>query len=383
MRPMIQLWLPFFPMSPFDGAAARDLQRIKKEWLWETLIYLSPDYKEVSRFEIRTGEKSRFAALIGIPSETTNLIEVINIDEEGNYFPPTGRRIPERWKGKIPENLFQEWLNCESPVISNVKEMAAFFPVEKNGQVEFEKKPVVLPPYIVSSIKIDKSSKNLLLKWPPKNSNLPSSISPEAEIAERARFTNESEYNPRSWLKWPEPFDRLFPVGGSVDFLYHKDVMKKAIEEKDERTILSWRDKFVSTIKIRFDLIWTFPKLIRDLLSGIDPDSEPDSGILVDLQGKFNIQVNSLKEMSEHKDYIKKFIQPVEIPCIFGWIGYFWWELSQRAKEKSVNICERCGNVIIGNENRRFCSKDENLECFRARKAEDRRRERHLKKRLE
>jgi len=69
MRPMIQLWLPFFPMSPFHGAAARDLQRIKKEWLCETFIYLSPDYKEVSRFEIRTGEKSRFIALIGIPTK--------------------------------------------------------------------------------------------------------------------------------------------------------------------------------------------------------------------------------------------------------------------------------------------------------------------------
>ena len=375
MRRIVQLWLPLFPMSPFQGAAARDLQRARKEWQGEILIYLSPDYKKVSRFVLQPEGTSASLGILGIPSETTNLIELIHIDEEGNCFPPSGHRLPEEWKARIPENLFQQWLNCEPPVISAVNEMATFFPIERRGKVKLEKKTLVPPPYLIVSVKIDKNSKNLKLEWPPKGYEFPPlSISPEAEIAEYIKPPKEIKYDSRVRLKWPEPFDRLFPIGGSVDFLYHHEVMKKAIKEKDEIAILAWKNQFVSTVKVTLDLIWTLPKLTRDILSGINPEITPDVGFFVDLQGKYDIVAKSLKEMKENKDYIKKLTQPYEIPCIFGWVGYFWWELSERAKEKSINICERCGNVIKGKADKRFCSKEENIECFRARRTEDKRR---------
>ena len=54
-----------------------------------------------------------------------------------------------------------------------------------------------------------------------------------------------------------------------------------------------------------------------------------------------------------------------------GWLGYFWWEFHRDlAAELLPAFCSRCGKVITKKNARRYCSREENPECFRKRHAE-------------
>jgi len=384
---MIQLWLPHFPMSPFKGDCERDLQRAKREWHNEQTIYLSSVYKEVTRWEARAQEGSLIVRDMAVPSETTNIIVVVNVDKEGNCFPAIAPVIPEQWKGKIPPNLFQKWLNVEHPKIGVTRTTKVLLPeinpqAAENSKIEFKEKTFVAESYNMPGFSSeDIPSHTIRFKWPPEGSNLPRSISPQAEIEKYGKPLNQTKDKMAVWLEWIEPpFNEMFLLSGSLDYIYYSAWMKDLIKRNNKKEIFAWRDKYVSKINSPLELAWLYPQLTKNMFS-----ESFNNDFLFDLETKFGISVYKVEELFEHGDYNtfknreydKIFKQTVEIPCIFSWIGYFWWELSQTIQDKSVNICERCGSVISGKKDKRFCSKEENPECFRARRAEDRRRERN------
>ena len=67
----------------------------------------------------------------------------------------------------------------------------------------------------------------------------------------------------------------------------------------------------------------------------------------------------------------------VPIRRTFGIQGLFW-SLLIEALEEGVTFksCKRCGKAIQGRKTRAYCGKIENPECFRERRASDRRRAR-------
>jgi hypothetical protein len=71
----------------------------------------------------------------------------------------------------------------------------------------------------------------------------------------------------------------------------------------------------------------------------------------------------------------------VEAIRIWGWVGYLWWEFSSYLEEgRTFRWCERCGELLVGTKRKRFCTVEENPECYRARRTADKQRERERKR---
>lgn len=65
--------------------------------------------------------------------------------------------------------------------------------------------------------------------------------------------------------------------------------------------------------------------------------------------------------------------ESIEIRCYYGWPDYFEWELweDQSSGDSRISTCNRCGKVIFsskGGRKKEYCSRDDNPECFRARR---------------
>ena len=85
---------------------------------------------------------------------------------------------------------------------------------------------------------------------------------------------------------------------------------------------------------------------------------EGEMGALIAIASRFGIEANSLE----------------------GALGLMWALLLDRLKaSQSFQFCERCGQLISGKADKRFCSEEDNAECYRARKRDDKRRSRKTK----
>lgn len=381
MSPAIQLWLPVLLMNPFKGSWARDIARAKRAWRDEQIIYMSPDYKDIYRFDVLVKEGNFRCKAMAMPSETYNTIDVINIDREGNYYPPMLHRIPQQWKGKIPHELFKEWLDDKLPFTCSPNENPTVnVPVDfsdiNSGKIVFKNVPVKLETCLIPNKESGENSSEIQIKWPPENSPTKGTISFQAEMGEYCKPEEWSkDKGMLLWFKWPEPFNKMFPISGGVDSVFHYSLMKEAVKENDEKTISFWVDKFVSKIQVPTELAFILPKITEDYFSVYHSNEA-----LIYLQEIFNFQISNLKEINKHEEYIKQLLRPVEVPLIFSWEGYFWWELSQKLEKTNSGICESCGKVIFGKKGKRFCSNEENPKCYKARRARDKRRERSINK---
>jgi hypothetical protein len=56
-----------------------------------------------------------------IPSETFNMITVVNVAKDGTMFPSDVDTVPESWNGKLPNNLFELWINSGDPALVRTK----------------------------------------------------------------------------------------------------------------------------------------------------------------------------------------------------------------------------------------------------------------------
>jgi len=97
----------------------------------------------------------------------------------------------------------------------------------------------------------------------------------------------------------------------------------------------------------------------------------------------FGVESNSIDELKGSPEFLQSMTDQTAVVRVFGWVGYFWWEFLQDLSDyKTIGICERlgCGSVLTGgHRDRRFCTKEENPECFRRRNADAQRRSRFNK----
>lgn len=393
-RQRVQVWLPLFELTPLNAAYARDLQRAQKEWRGEPVIWLLPDIREVKRWywDFRWFRFWECA----VPSETINRILVLHVTEEGFCYPPIGIGLPQSWEGKIPEGLFRKWLNAgRVSLVPGLKEIKTTRPVFEGDRLSYEERLLkVEPGPVVPIVSFDENTGEFTCAWPPPGSHLPSSVSPETESQEicgpvvweekplspelPTALDRSGSRSVNVWLQWPEPFNEMFPFGGSMDLMFHKALIKRCIEDLNEGKpgvldeIASWASRFTSQGWTTLELAYIAPTL----------EARGSKGLLTDIEGKYDIVTESLRELFSHADYCSKFRHQVDIPRVFGWLGYFWWELNQVVNESKehVPICERCGWVLQGTRKKRYCGPNDNLECFRSRRAEDKRKERQRQK---
>ncbi|MFS0776481.1 hypothetical protein ABC255_10775 [Neobacillus sp. 3P2-tot-E-2] len=387
MKP-IQLWLPVLNVSWDTPSFKRDVERAQRKWLGEDRIWLLPEIDEIVRWELREETTTIFEC--AIPSETFNMITVVNVSKDGAMYPQVGDAIPSSWNGKLPKNLFAMWINSGDPTfISSTKNWIKMtMPYIKKNKLSYVERRVDLSPGPgIPCYLLNEEERQIELTWPPKGSRFVESISPETESKEffgEFKWENEPTGDKgnivvnndgvkafHTEILWKKPFNEMFPLGGGcVDLLNHWTYLNSCIKSIDENrsNITTQVCRFSSEgwTNLEWQMVW--PAYVTGNMRKL----------LFDIEGTFNIEVNDIKELLQHERYFHIFHEKIPVTRIFGWEGYFWWELNNivNVENKSINTCNLCGNIIHGKKGKSFCNKEDNLDCYRKRKRFDKRKER-------
>lgn len=107
---------------------------------------------------------------------------------------------------------------------------------------------------------------------------------------------------------------------------------------------------------------------------------EGEMGALIAIASRFGIEANSLEGALSNASLREKLDHAMPVQRAWGIPGLMWALLLDRLKaSQSFQFCERCGQLISGKADKRFCSEEDNAECYRARKRDDKRRSRKTK----
>lgn len=120
-----------------------------------------------------------------------------------------------------------------------------------------------------------------------------------------------------------------------------------------------WVNRFSCDIQASEEWAWLMPKLIAN----------PNDALFA-VKAKYDIDVESVQELVASHDYVKIRQRSVNVRRIYGWLGFFWWELYQDmlTKDFTPGVCKNCQGIIRGrHKDRENCTKVENPECARQR----------------
>jgi hypothetical protein len=104
---------------------------------------------------------------------------------------------------------------------------------------------------------------------------------------------------------------------------------------------------------------------------------EGEMGALFAIASRFGVEANSLENAYTNVSLRKQLDQHMAVRRAWGVPGLMWALLLDRLNAgQPFRHCKRCGRLISGKANKRFCAEQDNPECYRARKREDKRRSR-------
>jgi hypothetical protein len=161
-----------------------------------------------------------------------------------------------------------------------------------------------------------------------------------------------------------------------MDDLYARDRMRyiaemSTVNEADGRgqakiEARDWLSEGWSTV----ERVWLEPIVSQ----------EGEMGALIAIASRFGVEVNSLEDAYANASLKKKLYQPMPVRRAWGVPGLMWaLLLDQLNTSQPFRHCKRCGRLISGKADKRFCAEQDNFECYRARKREDKRRSRRSK----
>ena len=385
----VQVWNPFLWVSPLDDTFSRDWQRAQREWRGEEHIWLDPDVTAVKRWVLREENVLPIYECL-VPSESINGFSVIHIDEGRRVHPFLP--LPDEWQNTLPLALYKQWLGTLPDLIEGRDSIPLIWPVVSNDNVSYKECNVhVEPGPMLNITSVHENDGSFTSAWPPPNIEAPPTISPEMEsrrlygqLRRTTMMFNGKEMNivvsdkdPKVkafnfWQRWREPFHIFFPTGGGSDLLLHHAAMRTCIKnleqgQRDEarRRAEVWVNRLTGEAETSLERSWFMPKVWTD----------PES-VLVEVEGKFNLPFDDLDMLIQSKEFLEILKRPVKVRRVQGWLGYFWWELYQDIiTNVTIRFCTQCGNILRGGHtDRQYCTRQENLACYRKRNTQQQQR---------
>jgi len=267
-------------------------------------------------------------------------------------------------------------------------ELEVTIPDHRNG--EMTRRTVTLELAAASFFPIsgaDEASRTTAVQWPPEPTAV-QPVSPEAESGERYRFVgNENTVtvsdNPRpgqqvrqtlsGLLRWPEPLTDLFPAISGPDDLFARDQMV-AVAERSRRdpegALHEARiaaDRWLSEGHTTVRRGWLEPILA----------AEGEWEALLAADTSYGLSAGSLEEGLASPAWRDVLERTMHVGRVWGVPGLCWALLiDQLERGRPFRNCERCGRLIQGRSNKRFCAQEDDDACFRRRRAESKRNER-------
>ena len=175
---------------------------------------------------------------------------------------------------------------------------------------------------------------------------------------------------------WAAPFADLKPLIVTMDDVYARDRMRWIAEMSTAneagaraQAMTEGRD-WLSEGRSTVERAWLQPII----------SEEGEMGALIAIDSRFGVEANSLEDAYANVSLRKQLDQHMPVRRAWGLPGLMWALLLDRLQaSQPFRHCKRCGRLISGKANKRFCAEQDNSECYRARKREDKRRSRRSK----
>jgi hypothetical protein len=218
------------------------------------------------------------------------------------------------------------------------------------------------------------ANRTVAAQWPP-TADAPSTVSPEMESASAPVATPPKDTLPIR-VTWAALFKDLKPLISTLDDLYARDRMRWIAEMS---TANEAGARAQATIEARDWLSEGRSAVERAWLQPIVSE-EGEMGALFAIASRFGLEANSLEDAFANASLRKQLGQPMPVRRAWGLPGLMWALLLDRLNaSQPFRHCKRCGRLISGKANKTFCAEQDNSECYRARKREDKRRSRRSK----
>ena len=357
----LQIWSPLVVSTPFDSIFYRDLARAEREWQGEDVIILQPSTKEISRGTVY--HNNLYYQTCMIPAERFNIIAINHLDEERKLFPRG--LLPEAWYSGLPAGLYRQWLSTEPYLVPAEKDLTF---VVLGQEITLSEVPDTRAMIRINPLdRVNEKNTRVVLEWPPPGLDEQLVVSPEeegkpiyAELAAKHGVDDSRLLRP----EWPEPFDLFFPISG-WDVLHGWFSMHQCIEvwksgQTDQalQQAEQWVSRLTGEARSTLGKAWFWPKALAN----------PEAA-LYEVYGLFGLSIENVEEALASETLRAELSRPVPVRRVHSWLGYFWWELYQDLKTgTSIGFCNHCGQIIPrGRRNQKYCTKEENADCFRKR----------------
>lgn len=385
MRPL-QVWLPNISGSLAWPEARRDRDRAYQAWRGEKTIWFSPELEMPFRWTDQGG-----VACLALPSEHWERVEVYHVGANGAVWgADTSDTFPN---GKV-DGLLDAWLNLGA--IGGVKcypqpeKLVLEVPRIEADKVTYEMRELHVQPGAVAPMgpHEEQGPGAFTIEWPPPDDPLPS-VSAEEESHElygpfdpaedrdlpiAVRRSDKTQRALRVMLEWPEPLKHLIPPGTGLDDLHASGRMSRIAHQSrtDLDAALSaarlYSADYLTDGETTTGAAWFGPILA----------AEGEEGALSALEVRYGLAASSIDEASETDAWREIVMRPFPIRRAWGATGLLYGLMLDRLEQgRGFNACERCGRVLQGKRGKRFCARADDIECFKARRAADRRKERY------
>ena len=173
--------------------------------------------------------------------------------------------------------------------------------------------------------------------------------------------------------KWPDPLRFLFFYGGGLQAF----AMQRAT-----RQVAS-----LSSESREHSLQWAWNACTGYVVPGLGPAVHTEllpralrhgeEGFLMEVEGRYGLVASDLLELFRMPEGLEIFRQRRPVTRCLGVGAMFLALLIDRLEQGwTVRTCASCGRLIHGHGNKRYCSRDHNLDCWRQRARQRQRRSR-------
>ncbi len=363
----IQLWLPTVNGGIAKPELRRDRHRMFRAWGSEHVMWTVPGWTEPRNWlegSIRVG------CLAG---ESYECVRILHVGDKGTVVGPAAAAFPNN----SVNGLLDAWLNSKFvglSVLDPDEPISIKVPHRVGGGVTYVAVELKTAFANVLPITHVGAKRTAATQWPP-SANSPSTVSPEMESASVPLASPRKGTLPVRFT-WAAPFKELQPLISTMDDLYARDRMRwiaemSAVNEaRAHAQAMIEAGDWLSEGQSTLERAWLQPIL----------SEASDMEALIAIASRFGVEANSLEDAFANASLRKQLGRGMPVRRAWGVPGLMWaLLLDQLNASQPFQHCERCGRLISGKANKRFCAEQDNSECYRARKREDKRRSRKSK----
>lgn len=377
LRRPIQCWRPTLTASLGPASISRDAARAMSQWQGERTVWLLPELTDGIRWFDDPQDPS--SSVLALPAEHPERVDLFYIGENG-YMAGSGSAV----------GWLDAFINTSDIVFyAGPKAIELEMPKLEGDTVTYQTARISCEPIGTMPMKVRSEPEGVIAeiggKWPGQSA---STVSIDAESLERfgpleveecggvSVASNSRDPNFRSLYTvycWPDEINGLFPRGSGGDVLLHHqrmiEVAQMSAHDVDGALRIA-RDSsgpYLSSGLAPLGHAWFAPTI---------EEVGEDQAILMGARIGLN-DARTYEEALSSDLWAAKMREDIAVTRAWGPIGLLWALLIDELESSRMFVgCEHCGRILRSRSGKSFCSKSDDVKCFRERRASDQRRSR-------